>query len=162
MFVTGAKLWGQTSRRCSYYQRSLVLLCIKTQKHNDNASEHLATTLESCPASGAPWSSAMSPSLGRGRVNNKNNNSTWLSSNHTKLSIIISHRKSLPHLIQISFYAMVEHLLDEQRMWLITNFENIFTIYKSETLTSWLQIVQCLWKQHRKIMLIRPIQLDGA
>ena len=27
-------------------------------------------TLGSCPASGAPWSSAMPPSLGRGRVNN--------------------------------------------------------------------------------------------
>ena len=30
----------------------------------------LVQTLGSCPASGAPWSSAMSPSLGRGRVNN--------------------------------------------------------------------------------------------
>ena len=29
-------------------------------------------TLGSCPASGAPWSSAMLPSLGRGRVNNNN------------------------------------------------------------------------------------------
>ena len=30
----------------------------------------LVQTLGSCPASGAPWSSAMPPSLGRGRVNN--------------------------------------------------------------------------------------------
>ena len=34
----------------------------------------LVQTLESCPASGAPWSSAMPPSLGRGRVTNSNNN----------------------------------------------------------------------------------------
>ena len=34
----------------------------------------LVQTLGSCPASGAPWSSAMPPSLGRGRVNNNNNN----------------------------------------------------------------------------------------
>ena len=33
----------------------------------------LVQTLKSCPASGAPWSSAMPPSLGRGRVNNNNN-----------------------------------------------------------------------------------------
>ena len=32
----------------------------------------LVQTLESCPASGAPWSTAMPPSLGRGRVNNNN------------------------------------------------------------------------------------------
>ena len=32
----------------------------------------LVQTLGSCPASGAPWSSAMPPSLGRGRVNNNN------------------------------------------------------------------------------------------
>ena len=30
----------------------------------------LVHTLGSCPASGAPWSPAMPPSLGRGRVNN--------------------------------------------------------------------------------------------
>ena len=30
----------------------------------------LVQTLESCPDSGTPWSSAMPPSLGRGRVNN--------------------------------------------------------------------------------------------
>ena len=37
----------------------------------------LVQTLGSCPASGAPWSSAMPPSLGRGRViNNSNNNSS--------------------------------------------------------------------------------------
>ena len=35
-------------------------------------------TLGSCPASGAAWSSAMPPSLGRGRViNNNNNNMTF-------------------------------------------------------------------------------------
>ena len=34
----------------------------------------LVQTLRSCPASGAPWSSAMPPSLGRGWVNNNNNN----------------------------------------------------------------------------------------
>ena len=33
----------------------------------------LVQTLGSCPASGAPWCSAMPPSLGRGRVNNNNN-----------------------------------------------------------------------------------------
>ena len=33
----------------------------------------LVQTLGSCPASGAPWSSAMPPSLGRGWVNNNNN-----------------------------------------------------------------------------------------
>ena len=33
----------------------------------------LVQTLWSCPASGAPWSSAMPPSLGRGRVTNNNN-----------------------------------------------------------------------------------------
>ena len=33
----------------------------------------LVQTLGSCTASGAPWSSAMSPSLGSGRVNNNNN-----------------------------------------------------------------------------------------
>ena len=33
----------------------------------------LVQTLGSCLASGAPWSSAMPPSLGRGRVNNNNN-----------------------------------------------------------------------------------------
>ena len=36
----------------------------------------LVQTLGSCSASGAPWSSAMPPSLGRGRVNNNNN--IWL------------------------------------------------------------------------------------
>ena len=34
----------------------------------------LVQTLGSCPASVAPWSSAMPPSLGRGRVTNNNNN----------------------------------------------------------------------------------------
>ena len=34
----------------------------------------LVQTLGSCPASGAPWSSAMPPSLGRYRVTNNNNN----------------------------------------------------------------------------------------
>ena len=33
----------------------------------------LVQTLGSCPASGAPWSSTMPPSLGRGRVTNNNN-----------------------------------------------------------------------------------------
>ena len=33
----------------------------------------LVHTLGSCPASGAPWSSAIPPSLERGRVNNNNN-----------------------------------------------------------------------------------------
>ena len=33
----------------------------------------LVQTLGSCPASGAPWSSAMPPSPGRGRVTNNNN-----------------------------------------------------------------------------------------
>ena len=33
----------------------------------------LVQTLGSCSASGAPWSSAMPPSLGRGRVNNNDN-----------------------------------------------------------------------------------------
>ena len=35
----------------------------------------LVQPLGSCPASGAPWSSAMPPSLGRGRVINNNNKS---------------------------------------------------------------------------------------
>ena len=39
----------------------------------------LIQTLGSCPASGAPWSSAMPPSLGRGRVTNNNNNNIDLS-----------------------------------------------------------------------------------
>ena len=34
----------------------------------------LVQTLGSCPASEAPWSSAMPPSLERGRVNSNNNN----------------------------------------------------------------------------------------
>ena len=38
----------------------------------------LVQTLESCPASGAPWSSAMPPSLGRGGVISNNNNMSWL------------------------------------------------------------------------------------
>ena len=36
----------------------------------------LVQTLGSCTASGAPWSSAMPPSLGRGRVNSNNNNNS--------------------------------------------------------------------------------------
>ena len=43
----------------------------------------LVQTLGSCPASGAPWSSAMPPSLGRGRVTN--------SSNTCKISNFTSH-----------------------------------------------------------------------
>ena len=38
----------------------------------------LVQTLESCLVSGAPWSSAMPTSLGRGRVNNNNNNLTQI------------------------------------------------------------------------------------
>ena len=38
----------------------------------------LVQTLGSCPASGAPWSSAMPPSLGRSRVNNNNNKKSVL------------------------------------------------------------------------------------
>ena len=34
----------------------------------------LVQTLGSCPASGAPWCSAMPPSLGRGCITNNNNN----------------------------------------------------------------------------------------
>ena len=36
----------------------------------------LVQTLGSCPASGAPWSTAMPPSLGRGRVTNNNTGKT--------------------------------------------------------------------------------------
>ena len=36
----------------------------------------LVQTLGSCSAFGAPWSSAMPPSLGSGRVNNNNNKKT--------------------------------------------------------------------------------------
>ena len=36
----------------------------------------LVQTLGSCPASGAPWSPAMPPSLGRGRVTSNNNRKT--------------------------------------------------------------------------------------
>ena len=39
----------------------------------------LVQTLGSFPASGAPWSSAMPPSLGRSRVTNNNNQSNYLS-----------------------------------------------------------------------------------
>ena len=38
----------------------------------------LVQTLGSCPASGAPWSSAMPPSLGRGRVTNNNKSNSWI------------------------------------------------------------------------------------
>ena len=41
----------------------------------------LVQTLRSCPASGAPWSSAMPPCLGRGRVTNNNNNNRKNSQN---------------------------------------------------------------------------------
>ena len=39
----------------------------------------LIQTQESCPASGAPWSSAMPPSLGRGRVINNIRNQNTIS-----------------------------------------------------------------------------------
>ena len=44
---------------------SLATLCLSTTS---------GPTLENCPASGAPWSPAMPPSLGRGWVTNNNNN----------------------------------------------------------------------------------------
>ena len=44
----------------------------------------LVKTLGSCPASGAPWSSAMPPSLGRGRVINNNNK---MLQNHSALFV---------------------------------------------------------------------------
>ena len=43
----------------------------------------LVQTPGSCSASGAPWYSAMPPSLGRGRVNNNNNNNlNWSTTNN--------------------------------------------------------------------------------
>ena len=43
--------------------------------------QSLVYTLESCPASGAPWSSAMAPYLGRGGATNNNltlHHNTWI------------------------------------------------------------------------------------
>ena len=45
----------------------------------------LAQTLGSCPASGAPWSSAMPPSLERGRVTNNNMHNE----NHSEIQLLI-------------------------------------------------------------------------
>ena len=49
--------------RTLYVAHSLVTLCLSTTSGPDPGS---------WPASGAPWSSAMPPSLGRGRINNNN------------------------------------------------------------------------------------------
>ena len=67
---------GHSSQDTSH----LILHCPATESFRrslfvDSLSlRPLVQTLGSCPASGAPWSSAMPPSLGRGRVINSNNN----------------------------------------------------------------------------------------
>ena len=45
--------------------------------------------LESCPASGAPWFSAMLPSIGRGRLTNNNNNTPASNNNSNKAGEIM-------------------------------------------------------------------------
>ena len=61
---------GHSSQGISY----LILHCPTTDSlrrslFGDSVSlRSLVQALDSCPASGAPWSSAMPPSLGRGRV----------------------------------------------------------------------------------------------
>ena len=71
------------SLRCSLFGDSLIFL------------RPLVQILESCPASGAPWSSAMPPSLGRNRVNNNNNKpwSVWrqqpVTNIHTSQSFVV-------------------------------------------------------------------------
>ena len=47
--------------------------CLRRSLFGDCFYDFLVQTLGSCPASGARWSSAMPPSLGRGWVNNNNN-----------------------------------------------------------------------------------------
>ena len=71
---------GHSSQDVSH----LILHCPATDSLRRSLSvsvRPLVQTLESCPASGAPWSSAMPPSLRRGRVNNNNNNNMefWFS-----------------------------------------------------------------------------------
>ena len=66
---------GHSSQEISH----LILHCPTTDSlrrslFGDLSVRPLVQTLGSFPASGAPWSSAMPPSLGRGRVNNNNNN----------------------------------------------------------------------------------------
>ena len=66
----------------------LILHCPATDSlrrsfFGDSASlRPLVQTLGSCPASGAPWSSAMPPSLGRGRVTNTNSSSIITADEH--------------------------------------------------------------------------------
>ena len=66
---------GHSSQDISH----LILHCPATDSlrrslFGDSLSLYDLWSLGSCPASGAPRSSAMPPSLGRGRVNNNNNN----------------------------------------------------------------------------------------
>ena len=64
---------GHSSQDISH----LILHCPATDSlHRSLFGDPLVQTLGSCSASGAPWSPAMPPSLGRGRVNN-NNNMKW-------------------------------------------------------------------------------------
>ena len=58
----------------------------------------LVQTLGSCPASGARWSSAMPPSLGRGRVTNNNNNKATFSEKLMVLKLPLKDLKNLPEL----------------------------------------------------------------
>ena len=61
---------GHSSQDISH----LILHCPATDSLRLSVSVRpLVQTLRSCPTSGAPWSSAMPPSLGRGRVTNNNN-----------------------------------------------------------------------------------------
>ena len=63
-----------TSGHSSQDTSHLILHCRAADSLRHSLfGDSLVQTLGSCPASGAPWSSAMPPSLGRGRVTNNNN-----------------------------------------------------------------------------------------
>ena len=78
----------------------LILQCPATDSlHRSLFGDSLVQTLGSCPASGAPWSSAMTPSLRRGRVIN-NNKSQQLKFDATMKSYFEKHRK-------LSYYSII-------------------------------------------------------
>ena len=60
-----------------FFQDSSHLFALLTLWRLSVSVRPLVQTQGSCPASGAPWSSAMPPSLGRGRVNNNIPSSQW-------------------------------------------------------------------------------------
>ena len=70
---------GHSSQDTSH----LILHCPATDSLATISLRPLVQTLGSCSTSGAPWSSAMPPSLGRGRVNNNN-----LKQRHTTLTVL--------------------------------------------------------------------------